>query len=222
MSYGRFSLILSNFPLDINKSIVYNLVVNMTKKQPSLINYQKLLTSIVKEKYFSLLLGMFVSYVIASNLLKFLPKNIIFRLPTFAKKTAPTSPKSQIALKIYTVSEGDDLWHIAEKFYGSGFNAYDISVANNLDPSTTINAGQRLIIPQVTRRQQTVGDIYSGASTSQVTYTEGKYVVQPGDSLSIIAQKVYGDLYAWPRLLQANKLISPDIIEIGMILTIPR
>ena len=48
------------------------------------------------------------------------------------------------------------------------------------------------------------------------------YVVQPGDSLSLIAEKFYGDLYAWPKILQANNLASPDNIEVGMTLNIPR
>ena len=49
-----------------------------------------------------------------------------------------------------------------------------------------------------------------------------EYTVQLGDSLSIIAQKVYGDLYAWPKILEANNLASPDLIEVGMVLVIPR
>jgi len=47
-------------------------------------------------------------------------------------------------------------------------------------------------------------------------------VVQPGDSLSIIAQKVYGDRYAWTRIMNANNLATPDSIEAGMVLVIPR
>jgi len=181
------------------------------------VDYQRLLTITIKQKYFSLLLGMLVSYIFVTSLFH-------FRVPTFAKKTSFTrrSLGGGGPLNTYTVVDGDDLWHIAEKFYGSGFNAYDISVANKLDPAAAINAGQKLIIPNVTRRTPTVGEIASGTATDKVTYTEGKYVVQPGDSLSIIAQKVYGDLYAWPRLLQANKLQNADQIEVGMILTIPR
>ena len=124
-------------------------------------------------------------------------------------------------IKTYTVAEGDDLWNIAEKFYGSGFNAYDISLANKITDSSSISAGQKLIIPQVTPRQPTVGDI-SAISTTQVTYVEDKYIVQPGDSLSIIAQKVYGDLNAWTRIMSANNLLTPDSIEAGMVLVIPR
>ncbi len=196
------------------------------KNKVTSINYQKLLISTVKERYFNLMLGMIVSLLISTFLYKLMVKNftfkIAFSLPKIQKQSLPKIPNLPAPPnRTYLVKEGDDLWHIAEKFYGSGFNAFDISLANKIDPNSSIEVGQKLIIPNVKRREPTVGDI-SAASTSQVTYTEGKYVVQPGDSLSLIAFKVYGDLYAWPRILQANNLLYPDMIEVGMVLSIPR
>ncbi|PIP85731.1 hypothetical protein COW83_02705, partial [Candidatus Collierbacteria bacterium CG22_combo_CG10-13_8_21_14_all_43_12] len=62
----------------------------------------------------------------------------------------------------------------------------------------------------------------SAISSGRVTYTKNKYIVQRGDSLASIAQKVYGDKNAWVRIAQANNLASPDLIEVGMELVIPR
>ena len=191
------------------------------------INYQKLLVLTVKEKYFSLFLGLFVALIISSLTYKMFLKNIrvnlAFKMPTFkfGSKTVKNKVVVQKPLKTYVVAEGDDLWNIAEKFYGSGFNAYDISIANKISDSSNLEIGIKLVIPQVTPRQSTVGDISTIAS-SQVTYVENKYIVQPGDSLSIIAQKVYGDLFAWPGIMNANNLSTPDAIEPGMVLIIPR
>ncbi|MGB9883450.1 MAG: LysM peptidoglycan-binding domain-containing protein [Microgenomates group bacterium] len=195
-------------------------------------NYQKELLQLIHKKYFDLILGMLISLIFSFYGYRFINKKINLHffitlpkldLKTFLTKKSPS--KSQMATTkptiTYIVQEGDDLWHIAEKFYGSGFNAYDISKANNLDPSTSIYAGQKLIIPSVKPRTPTVGET-SSLSTNQVIYTEDKYVVQPGDSLSLIAQKVYGDLYAWPKILQANNLQNPDQIEVGTVLIIPR
>lgn len=197
----------------------------MKKKYYKTIDYKVLFFSTVKEKYFNLLLGMAVSLVISSFGYKFFFKNffsnIALSFPSISKKAVSSTVKPKIEVKSYTVQEGDDLWHISEKFYGSGFNAYDVSLTNNIDPESTLETGQKLIIPDVKRKEATIGEI-SSASTSQVTYTEGKYVVQPGDSLSTIAFKVYGDIFAWPRLLQANKLLNANQIEVGMTLTIPR
>lgn len=197
----------------------------MKKKYYKEINYYTLLQKLIREKYFNMFLGIFVSYIITINLIKIIPfpKKLNLNLPIFVsnKNTSVKSVAKKNVPKTYVVQEGDDLWQIAEKFYGSGFNAYDISMANKINANFIIKVGQKLIIPEVKRREPTVGDI-SSAATSQVTYIEGKYIVQPGDSLSLISQKVYGDLYAWPRILQANQLLSPDRIEVGMVLIIPR
>ncbi|MCX7955758.1 MAG: LysM peptidoglycan-binding domain-containing protein [Patescibacteria group bacterium] len=197
----------------------------MKKKYYKNISYKKLLFSIIKEKYFELFLGMFFSFMISFYTYKFFLKNINlnlkFSLPkiSFNNKLSKKieNKKSTNQQKIYIVQPGDDLWHIAEKFYGSGFNAYDIAVANNFDPSAPISEGQKLIIPSVKPRQLTKGE----TSSAQANFNKTKYIVQPGDSLSIISLKFYGSLYAWPKILEANKLISPDNIEVGTELIIP-
>lgn len=200
-------------------------MIRSYKKKPikiQNIDYQKLLILTIKEKYASLFLGLLSSLIITSLTYNFFLKNIKFDLsikfPSKVKKERIVVQKPQ---KTYIVVEGDDLWNIAEKFYGSGFNAYDISVANKISESSSLEVGTKLIIPEVSPRETTIGET-SSVSTTQVTYVENKYVVQPGDSLSIIAQKVYGDLFAWPRIMNANGLASPDAIEAGMVLIIPR
>lgn len=204
-------------------------MIRSYKKKPiklKNIDYQKLLILTVKEKYFSLTLGLLAAFIISSLTYKIFLKNIKVNLPfkITAFKFGKNITKKAIIQKpskTYVVTEGDDLWNIAERFYGSGFNAYDISVANKMTDPSNLEVGIKLIIPNVTPRQPTVGEI-SSISSSQVTFVENKYIVQPGDSLSIIAQRVYGDIFAWPRILQANNLVTPDQIEAGMVLIIPR
>lgn len=50
------------------------------------------------------------------------------------------------------------------------------------------------------------------------------YTVQPGDTLSTIAAKVYGDRTAWRRIYEANRAAIPDPhrLRAGVTLTIPR
>lgn len=67
----------------------------------------------------------------------------------------------------------------------------------------------------------TDGEI-SAISTNQVTLTQEKYTVQPGDSISSIALRAYGDVNAWVRIAEANSLPNPETIEPGVILIIPR
>lgn len=205
-------------------------MIRAYKKKPVKIrniNYQKLLVLTLKEKYFNLILGLSVAFIISILSYRLFLKNIkvsfLFKMPVFklGQKIIKNETVVKKPVKTYTVAEGDDLWNIAEKFYGSGFNAYDISVANKIADSSNLEVGIKLVIPQVTPRQPTVGEI-SSVLSGQVTYAEDKYVVQPGDSLSIIAQKVYGDIFAWPKIMNANNLLTPDSINAGMVLIIPR
>jgi len=121
-------------------------------------DYKKLIVNLLREKYVSLIIGLFVSYFFASliyqnfflknfkNLKMALPKNI-----NLLKKPTPT--------------------------------AYLSKAKKEKKPKT--------------------------------------YVVQEGDSLSSIAEKFYGDLYQWPKLMEANRLTNPNILEVGMVLVIP-
>ncbi len=203
---------------------------NQKKSYYKTINYQNLLLLLIKEKYFSLILGLAIFYFISFYSYNFIVNNSFFPKISFFVKTNKKNfvqnvqkQKNNNHQRIYTVKEGDDLWHIAEKFYGSGYNAYDISTTNDLDPLLPLKAGQKLIIPKITPKTPTTGEIASGIFVIKTNLSnQEKYIVQPGDSLSLIAQKVYGDLYAWPKILQANNLQNPDQIEVGMILNIPR
>ncbi len=49
------------------------------------------------------------------------------------------------------------------------------------------------------------------------------YEVQPGDSLSKIAKRFYGDANDWPRIHEANRdqIKNPDLIYPGQKLRIP-
>jgi nucleoid-associated protein YgaU len=66
-----------------------------------------------------------------------------------------------------------------------------------------------------------VGEI-SAISSGQVTYKEKTYIVQEGDTLAIIASKVYGDENAWQRIADENGIFNPDDIYVGLELQIPR
>jgi nucleoid-associated protein YgaU len=47
------------------------------------------------------------------------------------------------------------------------------------------------------------------------------YTVQPGDNLSKISQRFYGDANKYPHILKANSLEDPDKIKVGQQLLIP-
>jgi len=118
----------------------------------------------------------------------------------------------------YRVQKGDDLWKIAEKFYGSGYNWVDIAQENNLRNPNIIYVDQKLSIPRTAVIKPLAAEI-----TAFGPVIEGsQYVVQKGDHLWGIAVRAYGDGYQWTRLAQTNKIANPDIIDPGDVLTIPR
>jgi nucleoid-associated protein YgaU len=47
------------------------------------------------------------------------------------------------------------------------------------------------------------------------------YTVQPGDNLSKISKRYYGDANKYPVIAAANHLDSPDMIKVGQQLVIP-
>lgn len=48
-----------------------------------------------------------------------------------------------------------------------------------------------------------------------------EYKVKAGDSLSKIAQEVYGDRMMWPVIASANKIANPNIINVDATIKVP-
>jgi len=96
----------------------------------------------------------------------------------------------------YVVRWGDSLSAIARRF---GTSVGDIVAANHLSDPTRIFAGQTLYIPAVRLPERII------------------YVVQPGDSLHVIARRFNTTVQA---IVLANRLINPNLIFVGQRLVI--
>ena len=121
------------------------------KKKDVAIDYRSLLISTVKERYFSFTLGALVVLLLTSI-------GFSLALPTIKSQFNKISTEEKVQLKgketlkkeqarIYVVKEGDQLFLIAEKLYGSGQNMQVIMKANNISNPDLIEVGQKLIIP---------------------------------------------------------------------------
>ena len=109
----------------------------------------------------------------------------------------------------YTVERGDDLWSLAERFYGAGRDWRKIAAANPdllTGGPDRLEPGWRLLIPDVEESP-------SGRSV----------VVEPGDSLSSIALRLWSDADRWPEVYEANRfqLDDPDELPVGLTLVLP-
>lgn len=134
----------------------------------------------------------------------------------------------------YKVKKGDDLWHISESFYNSGYNYVDIVKENKLKNPSVITEGTELTIPKVEPRLTTKMKAELAAK-AKVTKTEvktavvsiegEKYTTMKGDHLWSISVRAYGDGYAWTKIYNANKMKigkNPSLLYSGVELTLPR
>lgn len=197
-------------------------MVTITKNQTTALNYKDLVLTTVKEKYPYFLLGATVILIVLLLVTTYFGKNVLVKI-NLNKPTANQQniPKKQALARTYVVSQGDSLWKIAEQSYGSGYNAYDIAIANKLTDANVIEAGQILVIPSVTAKQPTQGEI-AMAKTAPITIKENTYTVKEGDDLWDIALGAYGDGYMWVSVAKANNLTNPDLIHAGNVLKLPR
>jgi len=184
----------------------------MKIKRQEITDYQSAVLLLIKQKYPLFLLGVCISsYAVFFALDKI----------DMFKKNIPISEAKNIQVeqvRTYTVQLNDDLWGIAEKMYGSGFNGVDIARANNLIEPFTLVENQILILPSIKSKKSTTGDITEkAAQTQRVT----EYTVLSGEYLWQIAEKVYGDGNQMSKLIDANRIPYPYNVEGGQKLLVP-
>jgi nucleoid-associated protein YgaU len=141
--------------------------------------------------------------------------------------TTVNTENNDKVIATYKVVKGDDLWHISEKFYRSGYNYVDIMKENKITGAGVIIAGQELKIPKVEAKKVTVVEekavVVKAEVKSTTTIAVGVYTTQKGDSYWSIAVRAYGDGFQWPKIFWANKSIfsNPDVIYTNTKITIP-
>ena len=122
----------------------------------------------------------------------------------------------------YKVVKGDNLWKIAEKETGSGFNWKKIAEENNLKDPGQIEVDQELKIT-VKSDNAFLGKTGNENIVKQEnTITGATYEVVKGDTLWNIAIRAYGDGYKWVEIARENKLTHPSLIHPGNIIALPR
>jgi len=113
---------------------------------------------------------------------------------------------------IHVVAPGETLTSVATV---DGLSVAQLAAANGLPTTAELLAGQTLVIPP-----QSGGSVWSdtnSATTVPTSVDEGSYVVQPGDTLTAIAERA-GTTVA--SLAAANDLNPDRYLLVGTVLTL--
>lgn len=117
---------------------------------------------------------------------------IIFYSPAFAQDGETDEP-------YYIVQEGDSLWGIAARF---GIDVEDLQLANDINDTSQISVGMRLVIPGLTGVEWRLDTI----------------VVMYGETLRSLSRNY---AISESALAQLNRLISPAELYAGATLIVP-
>jgi len=122
-----------------------------------------------------------------------------------------------IKARIYIVQAGDTLEAIAGKVYGDRSQWSSLAQANREQlgrPPYILAVGEKIVIPP----KEEAAKIHSVSPDA----TDGTYTVVSGDSLGVIARKVYGTSRRWQQLYELNRdrLSSPSALRVGQKLRI--
>ncbi|SEP83219.1 LysM peptidoglycan-binding domain-containing protein [Microlunatus flavus] len=132
-----------------------------------------------------------------------------------AEVVAPVDAPHGRRERVHVVTAGDDLWSLAERYYGRGQDWRRIAAANPdflTGGPDRLRVGWRLVVPET-------GSDASGRADDG----RPRVRVRPGDSLSAIAERELGDGDRWNELYRANRdqLADPDELPVGLVLRLP-
>ena len=130
--------------------------------------------------------------------------------------TVPVRAQSPAPPARVTVQPGDTLSGLAVRYYGSAGAASTIAAANGFTNPDRILAGTQLTLPA----SATAAGTTSGSASVPPSRSR-KTTVAPGETLSAIAERVYGSAAVAPSLAAANRLRNADWIYAGMELELP-
>ena len=134
------------------------------------------------------------------------------RPPPAAEPVPAAETDRAPARRVHVVAPGDDLWSLAEHYYGEGREWRRIAQANPdllTGGPDRLEVGWRLIVPE---------DGTKPSPPGQRTVT-----VRRGETLSSIAERELASPDRWRELYRANRaqLTDPDELPVGTVLVIP-
>jgi nucleoid-associated protein YgaU len=127
---------------------------------------------------------------------------------------------------VHLVRPGDDLWGLAERYYGDGRQWRRIATANPTvltGGPDRLSVGWRLTVPDPVPPEPRPGAEGPAVGGPAAEVPGLAVTVRTGDSLSSLADRELGAAERWPELYRANRaqLSDPDDLDAGMRLVVP-
>ncbi|MDG2200015.1 MAG: LysM domain-containing protein [Phycisphaerales bacterium] len=126
--------------------------------------------------------------------------------------------------QLHVVREGETLNAISRLWYGDETSAAMLAIHNNLPDPDRLVPGTRLIMPTI--NEPAIDTLVAAANIPPLPAAPPApaapeldvYTVQPGDTLSQIAQKLLGTSRATPQLFELNRDVigNMDALQVGM------
>lgn len=196
----------------------------------------------MNEDRFSTILGVIVVFLVGMMIVNYFRsanlniwKGSIFDNAATTTAETEKTEESKEKTDTYIVVKGDDLWHIAERYYKSGYNYVDIIKENKLPASGRIEPGMELTMPKVEAKKQTlvekkVEEVKAVPQAEQKNEQAERidldtYTTQKGDNLWEISVRAYGDGFKWTKIYWENRQIigkNPNILYSGLNLKLPK
>jgi nucleoid-associated protein YgaU len=133
-----------------------------------------------------------------------------------ASRAGSAQQAGEESTHLYTVRRGDSLSRIARVECGDSSRVKRIMALNGITDPDRIREGQTLRLPGARAPVASAQAARTPAAPSNRTY-----VVQAGDSLSAISQRILGTSQRWQELMALNGISDPTRIRVGQVLKLP-
>lgn len=138
--------------------------------------------------------------------------------PGASRMLVSRQPEKTPEYVLHEVQKGESLSMIAKKYYGD-YKKFDVIARyNNLEDATMVKPGQTIKVPNITGAMPTL----PAAKTKWEGADFVVHTIEPGQSISKLAQIYYGDYHKFHIIAQFNKMDDATQVKVGDRVKIPK
>lgn len=135
-----------------------------------------------------------------------------------SKMLVSREPSKTPKYSFHVVQPGESLSQIAKHYYGDFHKYRMIAQFNNLENSTMVKPGQRIMIPQDDSMVLPTTPVGGDKKDAAFVW----HTIRPGQSISKLAQLYYGDYKLFHAIAQYNRMDDATQVSVGQKIKIPR